>query len=101
MCTPWGGFPEGTLEDPKSGLGWVHNTYLLDSAQKTVIEGPLTMMPKPFWFPTHRTANILAREDAGPDLSPRLVEVARPDAAGIRRVSQALSLFQCGCHCWL
>jgi acyl-CoA reductase-like NAD-dependent aldehyde dehydrogenase len=62
MCTPWGGFPEGTLEDPKSGLGWVHNTYLLDAAQKTVIEGPLTMMPKPFWFPTHKTANILARK---------------------------------------
>jgi acyl-CoA reductase-like NAD-dependent aldehyde dehydrogenase len=62
MCTPWGGFPEGTLEDPKSGLGWVHNTYLLDGAQKTIIEGPLTMMPKPFWFPTHRTANILARK---------------------------------------
>ncbi len=62
MCTPWGGFPEGTLEDPKSGLGWVHNTYLLDAAQKAVIEGPLTMMPKPFWFPTHRTAHILARK---------------------------------------
>jgi len=62
MCTPWGGFPEGSLEDPKSGLGWVHNTYLLDAAQKTVIEGPLTMMPKPFWFPTHKTAHILARK---------------------------------------
>jgi len=62
MCTPWGGFPEGTLEDPKSGLGWVHNTYLLDAAQKTVIEGPLTIAPKPFWFPTHRTAHILGRK---------------------------------------
>ena len=63
LCVrPGADFPEGTLEDPKSGLGWVHNTYLLDAAQKTVIEGPLTMMPKPFWFPTHRTANILARK---------------------------------------
>ncbi|MBI2825846.1 MAG: aldehyde dehydrogenase family protein [Planctomycetia bacterium] len=62
MCTPWGGFPEGTLADPKSGLGWVHNTYLLDAAQKTVLEGPLTMSPKPFWFPTHRTAHVLARK---------------------------------------
>ena len=39
MCTPWGGFPEGTLEDPKSGLGWVHNTYLLDAAQKPSSKG--------------------------------------------------------------
>jgi len=62
MCTPWGGFPEGTLADPRSGLGWVHNTYMLDGAQKTVLEGPLTMWPKPFWFPTHKTAHILARK---------------------------------------
>ncbi len=62
MSTPWGGFPEGTLADPHSGMGWVHNTYMLDGVQKTVLEGPLTMWPKPFWFPTHKTAHILARK---------------------------------------
>jgi acyl-CoA reductase-like NAD-dependent aldehyde dehydrogenase len=62
MCTPWGGFPEGSLSDPHSGLGWVHNTYMLDGVQKTVLSGPLTMWPKPLWFPTHKTAHILARK---------------------------------------
>ena len=62
MCTPWGGYPEGTLADPRSGLGWVHNTYMLEGVQKTVLSGPLTMWPKPLWFPTHKTADLLARK---------------------------------------
>lgn len=56
MSPPWGGFPGGTLHDPQSGIGWVHNTYMLEKAEKTVLEGPLTMFPKPLWFPTNRGA---------------------------------------------
>jgi acyl-CoA reductase-like NAD-dependent aldehyde dehydrogenase len=60
MSTPWGGYPGGTLADPQSGIGWVHNTTMLDSIEKTVLEGPLTVWPKPFWFPSNRTADKLA-----------------------------------------
>ena len=56
MSTPWGGYPGGTIHDPMSGIGWVHNTYMFDKAVKTVLEGPLTMFPKPLWFPTNRAA---------------------------------------------
>jgi hypothetical protein len=28
----------------------------LEKAEKTVLEGPLTMFPKPLWFPTNRGA---------------------------------------------
>jgi hypothetical protein len=56
MSPPWGGYPGGTLHDPQSGIGWVHNTYMLEKAEKTVLEGPLTMFPKPLWFPTNRGA---------------------------------------------
>lgn len=56
MSTPWGGYPGGTLKDPQSGIGWVHNTYMLQRAEKTVLEGPLVMFPKPIWFPTNRGA---------------------------------------------
>ncbi len=59
MSPPWGGYPVGNLEDPLSGIGWVHNTFMLPHPQKTVIEGPLTQFPKPFWFPTHRHAEQL------------------------------------------
>lgn len=54
MSTPWGGYPGGTLQNPMSGIGWVHNTYMLDAAEKAVLEGPLTLFPKPLWFPSHQ-----------------------------------------------
>jgi len=53
MSPPWGGFPGGTPADPQSGIGWVHNTYMLEGVEKTVLEGPLSMALKPLWFPTH------------------------------------------------
>ncbi|MCA9212510.1 MAG: aldehyde dehydrogenase family protein [Planctomycetales bacterium] len=54
MSTPWGAFPGSTLQDIQSGIGTVHNTYLLDSPEKTVISSPLTIFPKPVWFSTHK-----------------------------------------------
>jgi hypothetical protein len=60
MSAPWGGYPGATLAEPDSGIGWVHNTFMLDGIEKTVIEGPLTIWPKPLWFPSHRRADQLA-----------------------------------------
>lgn len=60
MSPPWGGFPGGTLADAQSGIGWVHNTFLLDGIEKSVLEGPLTMFPKPPWFPSHARAESVA-----------------------------------------
>jgi hypothetical protein len=60
MSPPWGGFPGSTLADPQSGIGWVHNTFLLDGIEKSVLEGPLTVFPKPPWFPGHAGAERVA-----------------------------------------
>jgi hypothetical protein len=60
MSPPWGGYPSGTLADAQSGIGSVHNTFMLEGVQKTVLEGPLTIGPKPFWFPTHRHPEPIA-----------------------------------------
>jgi acyl-CoA reductase-like NAD-dependent aldehyde dehydrogenase len=60
MSPPWGGYPSGTLADAQSGIGSVHNTFMLEHVQKTVLQGPLTQFPKPFWFPTHRNPEPLA-----------------------------------------
>ncbi len=60
MSPPWGGYPTGTLEDAQSGIGSVHNTFMLEGVQKTVLEGPLKIWPKPFWFPTHRAPEPIA-----------------------------------------
>lgn len=62
MSTPWGGYPGGTLRDPQSGIGWVHNTYMLERAEKSVLEGPLTLFPKPIWFPSNRGAEGTVRK---------------------------------------
>jgi aldehyde dehydrogenase (NAD(P)+) len=55
MSPPWGGYPGGDLHDPQSGIGWVHNSYMFEKAEKTVLEGPLTMFPKPLWFPSNHS----------------------------------------------
>ena len=61
MSSPWGGYPGAPLDHPQSGIGWVHNVYMLEGIEKTVFEGPLVAWPKPLWFPTHRQATALAR----------------------------------------
>lgn len=60
MSPPWGGFPGATLADVQSGIGSVHNTYLLNRPQKTVIHAPLCMSPKPVWFSNHRCPDKVA-----------------------------------------
>lgn len=61
VTTPWGGHAGATLQDVQSGIGWVHNSFMLDRPQKTIIRGPLVVKPKPPWFRTHRNCNGVAR----------------------------------------
>lgn len=61
MSPPWGGYPTGaTLRDAQSGLGSVHNTFLLNQPQKTVLHTPTRLFPKPLWFASHRRSDQLA-----------------------------------------
>lgn len=48
--SPWGGHDSVNLKDIQSGLGFVHNTYLLDGIDKAIIRGPLKARPAPVWF---------------------------------------------------
>ena len=56
---PWGGYPGSIPADIQSGVGWVHNTSMLEGVEKSVLRHPLTIMPKPAIFPSHRTAHTL------------------------------------------
>jgi len=60
LTLPWGGHPSSTIFNPQSGLGWVHNTFGLQSIEKTVLEGPLVVVPKPIWTPGHQQAELIA-----------------------------------------
>ncbi len=62
ISPPWGAYPGATLQDVQSGIGNVHNTYLLDKIEKTVLRGPLINFPKPIWFPSHRNAVSVAEQ---------------------------------------
>jgi len=60
MSPPWGGYPGSSLSDAQSGIGTVHNTYMLEGVEKTVLQGPLTTPYTPLWFPSHPHAEPAA-----------------------------------------
>lgn len=63
--TPWGAYPGHTLDDAGSGIGVVHNSYMLARTEKSVIRAPFspfprsfskgerTLLPRPPWFVTN------------------------------------------------
>jgi hypothetical protein len=71
--TTWGAFPGNTAQDIGSGTGMVHNTFMLPKPQKAVVEipfrpaprsllnGELTLSPKPVFFITNKTAETTVR----------------------------------------
>ncbi|WP_392481854.1 aldehyde dehydrogenase family protein [Nostoc sp. C110] len=52
--TTWGAFPGNTLTDIGSGRGVVHNAYMFDHPQKSVVRSPFRIYPTPAWFVTHK-----------------------------------------------
>lgn len=53
MSPPWGGHPSSQPQDIQSGTGWVHNSFMLTGIEKTILEGPLVVVPKPVWLASH------------------------------------------------
>jgi hypothetical protein len=63
----WGAFPGHTLDAVGSGIGTVHNAFLIADVERTIVTGPfrpsprsllageLAISPKPAWFITART----------------------------------------------
>jgi acyl-CoA reductase-like NAD-dependent aldehyde dehydrogenase len=62
VSTTWGAFPGHSPKDIQSGTGVVHNTYLFDHPQKSVVHAPFRIMPKPVWFPDHKNLAKMARK---------------------------------------
>jgi len=58
---PWGGFPGGTLADPGSGIGFVHDPLFLPLVHNSVVRAPLHERSTPPWLPWHPHAATLAR----------------------------------------
>ena len=60
--TTWGAYPGNSLADVGSGIGFVHNTYLFDYPQKSVVYAPFRIFPTPAWFGTHKNLLGLAQK---------------------------------------
>ena len=67
---PWGGHPSSTLENVQSGIGWVHNTFMLEAVEKSVLWGPLCPTPKHVWLAGHRSAHRVAQRMLEFDFDP-------------------------------
>ncbi|WP_280340333.1 aldehyde dehydrogenase family protein [Nocardia neocaledoniensis] len=73
----WGAFPGHTIDDVGSGIGVVHNAWLIDGVERTVVRGPFrpaprsllrgefALSPKPPWFVGNKTAASTGRLLAG------------------------------------
>jgi aldehyde dehydrogenase (NAD(P)+) len=69
----WGAYPGHTYADIQSGIGFVHNTFMFDRPQKTVVRGSFYsfprawwhgafhVSPRPTWFVTNQNAAVTAR----------------------------------------
>ena len=58
---PWGGYPGGTLADPASGIGHVHDPLLLPLVHNSILRAPLATRLTPAWVPWHAGGDRLAQ----------------------------------------
>ena len=70
---PWGAFPGHTPQDVQSGIGKVHNSFMLKDTERVVIQAPwapfprgllsgqLTLLPRPPWFITNKRQDKMGR----------------------------------------
>jgi aldehyde dehydrogenase (NAD(P)+) len=82
--TPWGGHPSSDLKDIQSGIGWVHNTLMIDGIEKVVMRAPVKGFPISPWFPGHRTCHILGKRLVDFEFDPSWLKVPAVAAAGLR-----------------
>jgi acyl-CoA reductase-like NAD-dependent aldehyde dehydrogenase len=82
---PWGAYPGHTRQGIGSGTGFVHNAFMLEDVEKTVVRAPFapaprglvtgspSLSPRPPYFVTNRTAQTtikrLARFTAAPGIA--------------------------------
>ena len=68
----WGAFPGHTDRDIQSGRGTVHNAFMIDHPQKSVLRAPFRINPTPAWFSdnlaTHQLGPALTKFEAQPSL---------------------------------
>ena len=84
VSTTWGAFPGHTPRDIQSGVGVVHNGYLFDFPEKSVVTAPFRIWPTPAWFADHKNLARQGRELLRMEAQPSWGQVLRVAAHAIR-----------------
>lgn len=80
----WGAFPGHANTDIQSGAGVVHNTFLLDYPQKSVVHAPFRIQPTPVWFFDHKNLRTLGESLLRLESSPGLGNFLTTALAGLK-----------------
>jgi aldehyde dehydrogenase (NAD(P)+) len=84
VSAPWGGHPSATLNDVQSGIGWVHNTFMLEGIEKSVFRGPCVMSPKPAWFYDNAMMRIIGSKLSDFESAPSALKLPGLAIASLR-----------------
>jgi acyl-CoA reductase-like NAD-dependent aldehyde dehydrogenase len=94
--TPWGAYPGHSRHDVGSGVGFVHNAFMLKSVEKTVLRAPFaptprgmfsgspSISPKPPYFATNRTGGTTIRRVTRFTTRPSLFQLPAIFASALR-----------------
>ncbi len=84
VCATWGAYPGHRPEDIQSGAGVVHNTFLFDHPEKSVVRAPFVMNPVPPYFSDHRTLRELGARLFAFERAPSFGKFVKLAWAGMR-----------------
>ncbi|RFP88031.1 aldehyde dehydrogenase family protein [Rhodobacteraceae bacterium 63075] len=86
---PWGAFPGHTLEDVGSGIGTVHNSFMLEETERTVVTAPwgpfprgllslnFNLLPRPPFFITNKRQHKIGEALTGFQYKPSWFKLPR------------------------
>jgi acyl-CoA reductase-like NAD-dependent aldehyde dehydrogenase len=80
----WGAFPGHPNTDIRSGTGVVHNTFLFDHPQKSVLRASFRIRPTPPWFFDHRNLRRTGQRFTRLEAHPSLLAFLSAASAGMR-----------------
>jgi hypothetical protein len=84
VSPPWGGHPSATLANIQSGLGWVHNTFMLEGIEKSIVRAPTVLAPKPAWYFDNAKCNVIGEKLAAFEMRPRIARAPALVLAALR-----------------
>jgi hypothetical protein len=82
--TSWGAYPGHVPSDIQSGVGSVHNTFMFDKPEKSVVYGPFRTWPKPPWFITNRQTHHIFSKMVDLESNPGLLKALRVGLIAMR-----------------